>query len=1125
MGIRSTSLADRSVGHRCLLLNVMQVLSWRAIRYSGSFTMQPPTTGEVDSVRNSLQILRLAPVFCLMLFSLPPAQGQNEYGHPEVTWDIKHDVSLPLRNIKPVQPAPGPPQEKPLRLFHSGATIPQLADPAVQTSVAPSTASSITTGNNFDGLGVGFSGFTVNSAPPDTNGAAGSTQYVQWVNTSFAVFDKSTGSPLYGPAAGNTLWSGFGGLCQSDNDGDPIAQYDKLAGRWVMTQFAVTGGPPYYQCVAISQTSDATGSYYRYAFQFSNFNDYPKVGMWPDAYYFSFNMFQGNTFLGANVCAADRGAMLNGNAATIQCFQLSSSFGGLLPSDLDGFNPPPVGSPNYFLAFDSNGTSLDLWKFHVDFVTPSNSTLSGPTNITVAAFTPACNGGTCIPQPSTKQKLDSLGDRLMYRLAYRNFASYESLVVNHSVTTPSGNVGVRWYELRNPGGTPNVVQQSTWAPDSNYRWMGSVAMDGAGDMAIGYSVSSSSVFPSIRYAVRSVSDTPGTLQAESSIIAGSGSQLRNLSRWGDYSSMSIDPVDDCTFWYTTEYLKTSGTFNWSTHIASFKFQSCSTPTVSSISPTSGTVNGGTAVNITGTGFLAGVAVTFGSNAATNVNVVSSTSITATTPANAAGTVDVTVTNANGQSGTLTGGYTYLNPPPTVSSVSPNQGTTNGGTSVGISGTGFLAGATVTFGGTAATNIAIVSSTSITATTPAHSAGTADITVTNTDGQTGTLAGGYSYVSPTTVVRVNAGGPTYIDSRGQTWQADTGYMGGAAFSTTAAIAGTADPTLFQTERYGTSLQYSFSVPNGTYQVNLYFAEIWNGCFSVGCRVFNVLVQGTTVFSNLDVFAQAGADAALKKSTTASVSNGTLTISFANIAQNPIISAIEILSTTAGTISGTVTKASDNTAISGAMVSYSLGSATTDSNGFYTLADVPSGTYSVTASATGFQSSSQTNVSVTSGVTTTANFSLTASSTVVRVNAGGPAYIDSHGQTWQGDTGYNAGATFSTSSAIAGTPDPTLFQTERYGTPLQYSFSVPNGTYAVNLYFAEIWSGCFSVGCRVFNVQVQGTTVFSNLDVFAQAGANTALEKSTMASVTNGTLTISFGSVTQNPIISAIEVLQQ
>ncbi len=515
---------------------------------------------------------------------LEPHQSQSEEAqlrNPEVQQAIQHDVSPPLRDL-PVSSRSDRKREMPLRLIPNAGAQNQL-DPVVQTSTGPLV--STTSGLNIAGVGDGDYGFVPNAAPPDTNAAAGATQVVQWVNESFAVFDKATGALVSGPTTGNTLWAGFGGGCETNNDGDPIIQYDKAAGRWVFTQFSVST-LPFLQCVAVSTTSEATGPYNRYAFNYGNvqFPDYPKLGVWPDAYYISFNIFINGRFDGAKVCAFDRTSMLSGAAATQQCFQLSSSFGGLLPSDLDGSIAPPAGSPNFFLNFGSN--SLNLWKFHVDWTNTANTTLTGPTNIPVAAFTAACGrGGACIPQPSTKQTLDSLGDRLMYRLAYRHFTDgHESLVVNHSVKA-SGNkrnsvTGVRWYELRNPSGgtmasgTPVVYQQGTFSPDGTSRWMGSIAMDKVGDIALGYSASSSSVFPSIRYTGRVPADVLGTMEAENSIFNGAGSQLPNLNRWGDYSSMSVDPGDDCTFYYTNEYLKSSGTFNWSTRIASFKFPSC-----------------------------------------------------------------------------------------------------------------------------------------------------------------------------------------------------------------------------------------------------------------------------------------------------------------------------------------------------------------------------------------------------------------------------------------------------------------------------------------------------------------------------------------------------------------------
>lgn len=515
------------------------------------------------------------------------------------------DESRPLREMPVLAPADEGRINRPVKLLHPPRPVVSTADPLAQGLRAVGPLVSTTPGLSFDGIGVGLGSFSPSSAPPDTNGAVGATQYVQWVNTSFAVFNKTTGALVFGPAGGNTLWQGFGGPCEANNDGDPIALYDKQANRWFMTQFSVTGSQ-FFQCVAVSTTSDATGSYRRFSYQFTNFNDYPKGGVWPDAYYLSFNMFNasGTAFVGGRACALDRNQMItaSGTPGPIQCFQLSSSFGGLLPSDQDGSTNPPAGSPNPFVAFGTN--VLQLWKFHVDWATPAASTFTGPTNVSVASFSEACGGGTCIPQPSTTQRLDSLADRLMYRLAYRNLGTHESLVVTHSVTVGSTPSGARWYEIRNLGGTPTVFQQGTFSPDATSRWMGSIAMDQQGNMLLGYSASSSSVRPSVRYTGRLAGDALGTMQTESTLIAGVGSQTGGLSRWGDYSAMTVDPVDDCTFWFTTEYLKSTGSFNWSTRIGSFKFPSCGgvvTPDFSvSVAPSSLSVARGATGNTTTT---------------------------------------------------------------------------------------------------------------------------------------------------------------------------------------------------------------------------------------------------------------------------------------------------------------------------------------------------------------------------------------------------------------------------------------------------------------------------------------------------------------------------------------------
>ena len=488
-----------------------------------------------------------------------------------VIHELKHDVSRPLAELGRMTPAqPNPFSPRLLKVLPTKPVLPTpqyaVPDAALQEQLLPQV--SATLGLNFEGLGQGQYGFVMEAAPPDTNGAVGATQYVQWVNLEYAVFDKATGAIVAGPFEGNSVWAGFGGGCETNNDGDPIVQYDKIANRWILTQFSVSTSP-LTQCVAVSTTSDATGSYNRYSFSFgNNFPDYPKLGVWPDAYYITFNMFGPVNFLGADACAMDRNKMLSGQPATIVCFQQNSSIDSLLPSDMDGTIQPAAGEPAFFADFGTN--SLRLWKFHVDFTTPANSTFTGPTTLSVSNFSELCGGGFCVVQPGTTQKLDSLADRLMYRLAYRKLGDgHEALLVNHAITT-----GERWYEVRDPNGTPTVFQQGTFSPDANTRWMGSVAMDQSGDIALGYSVSSSSVFPSIFFTGRQPGDPLGTLQGEQLIVNGTGSQTGGLNRWGDYSAMTVDPADDCTFWYTQEYIKANGNFNWNTRIANFKFASC-----------------------------------------------------------------------------------------------------------------------------------------------------------------------------------------------------------------------------------------------------------------------------------------------------------------------------------------------------------------------------------------------------------------------------------------------------------------------------------------------------------------------------------------------------------------------
>ena len=525
---------------------------------------------------------KLAAIGILCCFCITVNVFANSYSHAEenlsdiplvstlfvsepVTPGLSQEVSqLPFKKPRnqtdPVRIFPRKPGNYPMGITETG---PRMVDPLVQE---PNRESSIQTPSpdlSFEGMSRKSGG---DGEPPDTMGDVGPNHYVQMVNTSFAIFDKS-GNQLYGPTRINQLWQGEGNACERCNSGDPVVLYDPLADRWMLSQFAVCEGNPYHECIAISQTADPTGAYYLYEFEIKDyFPDYPKFGVWPDAYYMSAN----ESDVGAY--AFDRAKMLQGQPATYQKFERSGNF--MLPSDMDGSSSPPSGAPNYFYTMKT-GNILEIWEFYVDFTTPSNSTFTLAQTLTASPFNYGLCGFSfdCIPQPETPQKLDAISDWPMWRLQYRNFGTHETLVGNFTVDVADfpNHAGIRWFELRKSGGGSwSIYQEGTHSPDANHRWMGSVAMDGNGNMALGYSVSSGTLYPSIRYTTRLASDTTGTLQAEVTLVAGTASQTSS-NRWGDYSSMNVDPSDDATFWYTNEYLTNSGQ-GWQTRIGTFKIQ-------------------------------------------------------------------------------------------------------------------------------------------------------------------------------------------------------------------------------------------------------------------------------------------------------------------------------------------------------------------------------------------------------------------------------------------------------------------------------------------------------------------------------------------------------------------------
>ena len=542
---------------------------------------------------------------------------------------------------------------------------PLESDPVIQRS-AP-TAGMPPVGASFEGMNIGQACGTC--LPPDTNGAVGPNHYVQMVNSSFAVYTK-TGATLAGPKNINILWMLTpNSECATHNNGDPIVIYDQLADRWLISQFVVQNSTENYaQCVAISQTPDPTGAYWLYEFDESadTFHDYPHIGVWPDGYYISTNLFPNSALLtstGAGAWAFERNKMLQGQPAKYVYFDetplATNTYtpGGQLPSSLDGKALPPAGSPNYFVeGNDANQPNtppavglhdeMHVWKFHVDWTNPANSTFgigsSGPVAkpgfpgqyagnagqpdfvIPIADFLQSgCqieNGpNDCSPQkvnpPQPAQYLDVLGDRLMHRVTYRNFGDHESLVVSHTVDAqadqPTGVTrnGVRWYEVREIGATPVIYQQGTFAPFDPtslngplWRWMGSAAMDHSGDLAIGYSASGPNYFPSLHYAGRLASDPLNELtQGEAVLFAGQGIEVNTgifpyRNRWGDYSALSVDPTDDCTFWYTNEYLAPNSPtdifpVDWHTRIGSFRFPQCVSPVLQLVSTSSRKVHG------------------------------------------------------------------------------------------------------------------------------------------------------------------------------------------------------------------------------------------------------------------------------------------------------------------------------------------------------------------------------------------------------------------------------------------------------------------------------------------------------------------------------------------------------
>ncbi|HEY6767726.1 MAG TPA: hypothetical protein VI386_23480 [Candidatus Sulfotelmatobacter sp.] len=419
----------------------------------------------------------------------------------------------------------------------------------------------------------------------DPIGAVGTTQYVQLVNNQYTIYDKTTGAVIAGPIAENKLWSTFGSSCQTANNGDGTVNYDQAANVWILSHHAVPTGGPYLNCVAVSTSPDATGTYYLYAFELTQqYPDKPKIGVWPDAYYVSQDILNpsNKVFVRSQACALDRSAMIAGTFANSVCFQGSISLPTFMVTSWDGQTPPPSGEMAFFWELDQRPNqgrnNLNAFQFHADFTSLANNTFTGPVAIALPAYSDTCpNFKPCIPQLDTTNLVQGWGDRVTYRITYRNFGTYESIVMTHSVTQGSGtaaHAAIRWYEFRTPL-TPVIYQWQTYSPDkTTWRWVPSIAQDQYGDIAVGYNTSGTAVHPGVAYTGRVLTDKLSTMEAETSVIVGGGSQQATNQNWSSYTSMTLDPVDDCTFWYTAPYYAKDSLETWTTVVTSFRFPSC-----------------------------------------------------------------------------------------------------------------------------------------------------------------------------------------------------------------------------------------------------------------------------------------------------------------------------------------------------------------------------------------------------------------------------------------------------------------------------------------------------------------------------------------------------------------------
>lgn len=572
-------------------------------------------------------------VSCIMLFYVNiNGQGHSLSGdNVRSTKSVKYDTSRSLTFILPVAQEAMTQQ---ISVYNVDTFLKRTTEKAVstketnleQTRFGKKTSPALLA--SFDGLGERFAGPQGTATlrnPSDNSLAVGPDHILQTVNSRMAIFTKkgtrfdTTGKVLYGPVETKNVFKGFGGPCEKINNGDAVVRYDQLANRWLIVMptfrrdisrendkanFTQPGKaerlyePPlakadtaatrqarprtdtgtYCMCYAISTGPDPFGPYYRYEFKRALFPDYPRPAVWPDGYYTSTST--GDEIIEKHAYVVDRAKMLKGEEATEQSF-IIKDVNFLVNADLDGTQLPPPGAPNIMMA--AGGSQLKgilkddgiyVWKFHVNWQDPTKTKLDGPLKIPVAPYDYLCGGQLtkCVPQPGTDVRLDAQGDKLMARLVYRRIGNRESIVAVHSVGTSSGGGGVRWYEFRvDKGRNVNLYQQGTYAPDADYRWMASPAIDSKGNIGIGYSFGGATHYPGQRFSGRLSGDKKGKLTLNETVLVNGEAAQTTTLRWEDYTQTAIDPSDDKTIWYVGDYLKKNAK-NYSTRIGAFRLE-------------------------------------------------------------------------------------------------------------------------------------------------------------------------------------------------------------------------------------------------------------------------------------------------------------------------------------------------------------------------------------------------------------------------------------------------------------------------------------------------------------------------------------------------------------------------